>query len=91
LDRAHDREYEWEADNPSEIVPENSVKETETPDQWNVCARPNVPGLFRPTQMLKINIEKVFIMLNPMEMRRNKGNKKMQDRMGQSILTRFII
>jgi len=42
-----------------------------------VSAAPNVPGLVRPTRKSQRMAAKVFVMINAIETRRNKGGKKM--------------
>ena len=39
-----------EADDESEIGPDNVIKASETPEHWVVSVSPDVPGLIRPTQ-----------------------------------------
>jgi hypothetical protein len=41
-----------------------------------VSAAPNVPGLIRPIRHSKKNVEKALLMVNMMEMRRNKWTKQ---------------
>jgi len=41
-----------------------------------VSAAPNVPGLIRPILRSKKKVEKALLTVNIMEMRRNKGIKK---------------
>jgi len=48
----------------------------ESAEMLDVNASPNVPGLFQPTQKSKRQAEKVLVMVNTMETRRNEGIKK---------------
>jgi hypothetical protein len=63
LDNPNDSKDDCEADNESEIELENGVKETETPEQWNVSATPNVPELIQSTWRSKKIVERVLMMV----------------------------
>ena len=76
LDNPNDREDDWEADNESDMELDNSSEDSETPEDLNVSAPPNVPGLIQPIQRSKKKVEKTLITVNMMEMRRNKGIMK---------------
>jgi len=76
LDNPNAREDDWEADNESDMELENGSVDSETPEQWNVSAAPNVPGLIRPIQQTKKKVEKALMTVNIMEMRRTNGIKK---------------
>jgi hypothetical protein len=56
---------------------DNGSENSETPEQWDVSAAPNVPGLIQPIRRTKKKVEKVLITVNIMKTRRNKGIKKM--------------
>jgi len=55
---------------------DNSIEDPDYPEQQDVSAAPNVPGLIRPIQKSKRHAEKVLVTVNAMETRRNKGVKK---------------
>jgi len=50
LNNPNDSEDYWEADNESEIDLNNGISDSETQEQWNMSAAPNVPGLIQPTR-----------------------------------------
>jgi len=83
LDNPNDSEEDCAADDDSDIEHNNCIEDPECPDQQEVSAAPNVPGLVRPTHKLKRQAEKVLMTLNAAERRRNKGGKKKYDRMRQ--------
>jgi len=60
----------------SDIEQHNSIEEPQCPEQRDVSAAPNLPGLIWPTRKSKTQGEKLFVMVNAMETRRNKGVKK---------------
>jgi len=70
-------EDDWEADNESHIVLDIGIEDLESPEQWDVSSAPNVPGLIWPTQRSLYTADRGLMMVNAMEMRRNKGNKTM--------------
>ena len=76
-------EPDWEADDESDFEQDNVINDPETPPQHDGCATPNVPGLIRLSPRLKKKAEMLIVTVSPMEMRRNKGNQKKQDSMGQ--------
>jgi hypothetical protein len=51
-------------------------EDSETAKQWNVTAAPNVPGLIRPIRRLEKKVEKMLMIVNIVETRRNKRIKK---------------
>jgi len=57
-------------------VQDNSIKDPECPEQRDVSAEPNIPGLMWPTRKSKSQAETVLMTLNAIEMRRNQGVKK---------------
>jgi hypothetical protein len=57
----------------------NGIKDPEYPEQWEVSAAPTVHRLVRPTPKLKRLAENVFVIVNAIEMRRNKGLRKRLD------------
>jgi hypothetical protein len=54
----------------------NGVEDPESPEQQNVSATPNAPGLVVPTRKSKGQDEKVLVTVNAVETRRNTGEKK---------------
>jgi len=63
------------ADVTSAMEQGNGFEDPECPEQGDVSAAPNVPGLIRPTLKSKRQAEKVFEMVKAIETRRNKGVK----------------
>jgi len=63
------------ADVESDMDQNNRIKDPESQEQRDVSAAPNVPGLIRPTQKSERQAEKVFVTVNAIETRRNKGVK----------------
>ena len=76
LDNPNDSEEDCAADDDSDIEHNNCIEDPECPEQQDVCAAPNVPGLVRPTRKSKRQAEKVLLTVNAVETRRNKGGKK---------------
>jgi len=76
LDNPNDSEDNCAADIESDIGQDNSVHDLQSPEQRDVSAAPNVPGFIRPTRKSKRRAEKVFMTVNAIETRRNKGVKK---------------
>jgi len=76
LDNPNDIKDYCSADVESDIEQGNGVKDLECPEQRNVSAAPNVPRLIRPTWKSKGHGEEMFVMVNAIETRRNKGVKK---------------
>jgi len=76
LHNQNDSEDDCAADDESEIGPNNWIEDPECPEQQDVSAAPNVPSLVRPTRKSKIQADKVLVMVNADEMRRNKGGKE---------------
>jgi hypothetical protein len=76
LDNPNESEDDWESDNESDMKLDNGSKDSETPEQQNVSAAPNVPGLIRPTRRIKKKVETPLITVNSVETRRNYGIKK---------------
>ena len=65
------------ADCESDIVPNNGIEDAECPEQQDVSATPNVPGLVWPTRKSKRQAENVLVTVNAIETRRNNGVKTM--------------
>ena len=78
------------ADVQSDMEQSNGIENPECPEQRDVNAAPNDPGLIRPTRMFKSQAEKVFVMVNAIETRRYKGAKKRLDRMRQCFPSFFM-
>jgi len=76
LDNPNDSEEDCAADDESNIEHNNGIEDPECPEQQDVSAAPNVPGLVRPTRKSKRQAEMVLVMVNAVETRRNKGGKK---------------
>jgi len=76
LGNPNDSEEDCAADDESDIEPNTGIEDPECPEQHDVSASPNVPGLVRPTRKSKRQAEKVLVMVNGVEMRRNTGGKK---------------
>jgi hypothetical protein len=76
LDNPNDSEEDCTADNDSDIEHNNCIKDPEYPEQQDVSATPNVPGLVLPTRNTKRQAQKVLITVNAAETLRNKGGKK---------------
>jgi len=76
LDNPNDSEDDCAADDESDIEHNNGIEDAECPEQQDVSAPPNVPGLVRPTRKSKRHAEKALVMVNAVETRRNKGGKK---------------
>ena len=81
LDNPNDSKDDCEADFEYDMEQDNTIEYPETPEQRDVSAAPNVPGLIRPTWKSKRHAEKVLVTVNAIETRRNKGVKKKSDRM----------
>jgi len=76
LDNPNDSEEDCVAADESGIEHNNGIEDPECPEQQDVSAAPNVPGLVRPTRNLKRQSTKVLVMVNAVETRRNRGGKK---------------
>jgi hypothetical protein len=90
LDNTNDREDNCTADDESYIEQSNGIEDLEYPEQPDVSAAPNVPGLVRPTWKSNRQAEKVFLTVNAIEMSRTKEVKKKQNRMCQ-LFTRIFM
>jgi hypothetical protein len=55
---------------------DNGSEDSQSPEQWNVSAIPNVPRLIWPMRRRKKKVEKGLMTVNIMKTRRNKGIKK---------------
>ena len=78
------------ADFESDIEQDNSIWDPEWPKQWDMSAVPNDPGFIRPTQKSQRKAEKVLVIVNAIETRRNKGVRNKYDRMHQCFTSFFM-
>ena len=76
LDNPNDSEDDCAADVESDRDQDNSIKDPESPEQDDVGAAPDVSGLIWLTPKSKSHAEKVLVMVNAIETRRNQGVKK---------------
>jgi len=76
LDNPNDSKDDCAADDESDIGPNNGIEDPECPEQQDVSAAPNVPGLVRLNRKSNRQAEKVLVTVNAVETRRNKGRKK---------------
>jgi hypothetical protein len=76
LNTPNDSKEDCTADDNSDIEHNNCIEDPECPEQQDVSAAPNVPGLVRPTRKSKRQAAKVLLTVNAVETRRNKGGKK---------------
>jgi hypothetical protein len=72
----NDSEDDCAGDTKCDIEHNYGIEDTEYPEQQVVMAAPPVPGLVRPKRMSKRQAEKLFVMVNVIETRRNKEVKK---------------
>ena len=90
LDNPTDSEDDCRADFQSDIEQDKNIEYPGSREQRDVSAAWNVPALIRPTQKSKRQAEKVLMMVNGMETRRNMGVKKKLDRMHQCFTSFFM-
>jgi len=76
LDNPNDSKDDCAVDDESDKEQNNDINDSECPEQQDVSATPNVPGLFRPTRKSKRQAEKVLVTVNAVETRRNTRGKK---------------
>jgi len=76
LDNPNESEDDCDADNESDVELENCFEDPECPEQRDVSAAPNMPGLIRPIGRSKKRTEKGLVTVNAMETRRIRGNRK---------------
>jgi len=76
LDNPNESEEDCDADNESDVELENCFEDPECPEQRDVCAAPNIPGLIRPIGTSKKGTEKGFVTVNATETRKIRGNRK---------------
>ena len=71
LDNPNDREDGCAAGVEYDTEQDNRIGDPECPEQRDVSAATNVPGLIRPIRKSKREAEKVLMTVNAIEMRRN--------------------
>jgi len=76
LDDPNDSEEDCAVDVESDMEQDSTNEDPECPEQWDVSAAPNVPGLIRLTLRSRRQVEKVLATINPIKTRRNKGVKR---------------
>jgi len=76
LDNPNESEDDCDADNESDVELQNCFEDPECPEQRDVCATPNMPGLIRPIGRSKKRTEKGLVTVNATETRRIRGNRK---------------
>jgi len=74
LDNPNDSEDDCTADVESDIEQDNAIKVMECPEQWDVSAGPNVPGLIRLTRQSKRQADKVLLTVNAIETEEEWGS-----------------
>jgi len=90
LDNPNDSDNDCAADNESYFEHNNGIEDPEYPEQQNVGAMPNVPGLVRPMHKSMRQAPNRLVTVNAIEMRRNIGVKKTLDRMRQWFTSFFM-
>jgi hypothetical protein len=75
VDNANDSEDDYVEETESHMELDNGSEYSETPEQRNGSAAPNIPGLIRSNLPTKMKVEKVLRTVNIMETRRNWGIK----------------
>jgi len=75
LDDPNDSEDDWGVHIASGMEQDNSIDDPDCPEQRDLSAAPNVPGLIRPTRKSKRQAETVLMMVSAIETWRNKGVK----------------
>jgi len=76
LDNPNESEDDCDADNESDVELENCFADPECPEQWDVCAAPNIPGLIWPIGRSKKSTGKGLVTVNATETRRICGKRK---------------
>ena len=75
MDNPNESEEDCEAANESDVELDNCVEDPECPEQQDMCAAPNMPGLIRPTWRSEEKTEKVSVTVNATEIWRIRGNR----------------
>ena len=73
LDNPNDSEDDCASDVDSDIEQDDSIEDLGCAEEWDVSAMPNVPGSIRPAQKSKSPAEMLFMTVNVIGTRRNKG------------------
>jgi len=81
LDNPNDSKDNCKVDVESDMELDNGMENQENPEQRDATATPNIPSLIWHTQKLKTQAKMRFLMVNAIEMMRNKQIKTTQDRM----------
>jgi len=76
LEIPNDSEDDCPADNESDTEHNNCIEDLECPEQQDVSAAPNVPGLVRPPQKAQRQAQMVLVTVNAIEMGRKTEVKK---------------
>jgi len=76
LDNPNESEDDCDVDNESEVELETSFEDPECPEQQDVCATPNVPGLIRPIGRSMKSTAQGLVTVNATDTRRIRGNRK---------------
>jgi hypothetical protein len=76
LDNPKDSEQDCTGDDETDIEHNTGIEDPDSPNQQDLRAAPNVPRLVQPTRKSKRQTEKLFVIVNAVETRRNKGRKK---------------
>jgi len=90
LDSPHDSEDDCAADFEPHTEQDNGIEDAQCSEPQDVIAAPIVLRLSRPTRKSKREAEKVLMTVNAIETRRNNGQKKKYDRMGQCFTSFFM-
>jgi len=90
LDYLNNSEDDYAADDESDIQQTNGIEDMKCPEQQDVSATPNVPGLVWPTGKVKSQAEKVLLMVNAIETGRNNAVKKKMLRIRQWFTSFFM-
>ena len=77
MNHSNDSEDDCAVNVESDIEQENAIEALEFPEQHDVRAAPIDPRLIRPKLKSERQADKVFVMVNAIEMRRNTGFKEM--------------
>jgi hypothetical protein len=77
LDTPNGSEDNYKGDIESDKGPDNSNEDPGGTKQRNLSVAPNVPGLVRPTLWSRRQAKIILVMVNVVQMKRNKRFKKM--------------
>jgi hypothetical protein len=76
LENSNNSEDDCMAEFESNKQQDNSIEDPQCPEQRDVSVAQNVSGLIRPTRKHKRQAEKLLVIVNAMETRRQKGVEK---------------